>query len=147
MNVRILKVLFYSTFVLFFLWFFGGCAKNKVHSTTKENPTDESADPDFKKVNFHGDLEDKLSISKLIQDKASGDLLKIQVELQNLSDKELNLSYKVEWLEDNGMIIKDASLVWMPLLVRGGELQGIQSVATSPKAKNFRLKIQRAKNP
>jgi uncharacterized protein YcfL len=68
------------------------------------------------------------------------------VGLQNLTDKELNLNYKVEWLDGDGMIVKDSSLVWKPLLIRGGDTVGIKSVATTPNARNFNLKIQKAKN-
>ena len=144
MKLRLIKR-FFIPFLFFVI--LGGCAKNKVHTTTKENPTDESTNSNLKKVNFQGDLKDKLTITKLTQGMVSDDLLKVQVRLQNSSDKDLNLTYKFEWLEENGMMIKDSSLVWIPLLVRGGESLGIQSVATTTKAKNFYLKIQRAKNP
>ena len=66
--------------------------------------------------------------------------------MQNLTDEELDLIYKLEWLDDDGMTLKDTSMVWKPVLLRGGETVEVLSVATTPNAKNFNLKIQKAKN-
>ena len=128
-------------------FFFSSCVKNKVHSTSKENPDDQSLEPVMKRVEFQGDLKDVLLVAGVKQSKVNEDLLKAEVRLQNLKDKEINLSYKIEWLDQNGMMIKDSSLVWFPLLIRGGESVAVQTVSTTSKAKNFHLKVQRAKNP
>ena len=101
----------------------------------------------MKRVEFQGDLKDVLLVAGVKQSKVNEDLLKAEVRLQNLKDKEINLSYKIEWLDQNGMMIKDSSLVWFPLLIRGGESVAVQTVSTTTKAKNFHLKVQRAKNP
>ena len=128
-------------------FFFSSCVKNKVHSTSKENPDDQSLEPVMKRVEFQGDLKDVLLVAGVKQSKVNEDLLKAEVRLQNLKDKEINLSYKIEWLDQNGMMIKDSSLVWFPLLIKGGESVAVQTVSTTTKAKNFHLKVQRAKNP
>ena len=129
------------------LLFGGSCAKNKVHSTSKENPDDQSLEPVMKRVEFQGDLKDVLIVAGVKQSKVNEDLLKAEVRLQNLKDKEINLSYKIEWLDQDGMMINDSSLVWFSLLIRGGESVAVQTVSTTSKAKNFHLKVQRAKNP
>jgi len=49
-------------------------------------------------------------------------------------------------MDEDGIVINDTSGVWIPLRIRGGETAAIQSVATTPKAKNFRIKMQKAKN-
>ena len=128
-------------------FFFSSCVKNKVHSTSKENPDDQSLEPVMKRVEFQGDLKDVLLVAGVKQSKVNEDLLKAEVRLQNLKDKEINLSYKIEWLDQDGMMVKDSSLVWFPLLIRGGESVAVQTVSTTTKAKNFHLKVQRAKNP
>ena len=140
---RPFKVLVLITIPLFF----GSCAKNKVHSTSKENPDDQSLEPVMKRVEFQGDLKDVLIVVGVKQSKVNEDLLKAEVRLQNLKDKEINLAYKIEWLDQDGMMINDSSLVWFPLLIRGGESVAVQTVSTTSKAKNFHLKVQRAKNP
>lgn len=122
------------------------CSRNPVHSTGKENPSDLGEDPILRKVEFKGDLAGKIKIAGVRQAIVNQNLLKIQVGLQNLTDKELDLIYKLEWLDDDGMTVKDTSMVWKPVLLRGGETVEVQSVATTPNAKNFNLKIQKAKN-
>lgn len=122
------------------------CSRNHVHSTRKENPSDLGEDPILRKVEFKGDLAGKIKIAGVRQAIVNQNLLKIQVGLQNLTDKELDLIYKLEWLDDDDMTVKDTSMVWKPVLLRGGETLEVQSVATTPNAKNFNLKIQKAKN-
>lgn len=123
-----------------------GCSHNPVLSTGKMDPDDLGKNPILRKVEFKGGLAKKIKIAEVKQSRVTENLLTIQVGLQNLTDKELNLNYKVEWLDGDGMIVKDSSLVWKPLLIRGGDTVGIQSVATTPNARNFNLKIQKAKN-
>ena len=138
----------FKVLVLISILLFGGsCAKNKVHSTSKENPDDQSLEPVMKRVKFQGDLRDVLIVAGVKQSKVNEDLLKVEVRLQNLKNKEINLSYKIEWLDQDGMMISDSSLVWFPLLIKGGESVAVQTVSTTTKAKNFHLKVQRAKNP
>ena len=138
----------FKVFVLTSILLFGvSCAKNKVHSISKENPGDQSLEPVMKRVEFQGDLKDVLIVDGVKQSKVNEDLLKAEVRLQNLKDKEIYLSYKIEWLDQNGMMIRDSSLVWFPLLIRGGESVAVSTVSTTSKAKNFHLKVQRAKNP
>jgi uncharacterized protein YcfL len=138
----------FKVLVLVSILLFGGsCAKNKVHSTSKENPDDQSLEPVMKRVEFQGDLKDVLIVAGVKQSKVNEDLLKAEVRLQNLKDKEINLAYKIEWLDQDGIMINDSSLVWFSLLIRGGESVAVQTVSTTSKAKNFHLKVQRAKNP
>ena len=90
-------------------------------------------------------LSKNLEVVSVNQATANGDLLKIQVNLQNLSKKELNLNYKIEWMDEAGIVINDSSALWMPLYVRGAENVAVQSVSSTPRAKNFWLKLQKAK--
>ena len=90
-------------------------------------------------------LAKNLEVISVNQATANGDLLKIQVNLQNLSKKEMNLNYKVEWMDEAGIVINDSSAVWMPLFIRGAENVAVQSVSSSTRAKNFWLKLQKAK--
>ena len=133
-------------FILFAFFFISSCAKNQVYSISKQDPLDESVQPVIRKVEFGEDLKDKLSVASIQQSKVSGNLTKIQIQLRNLTDQELKISYKIEWLNSDDMIVKNSSLVWSSILIRGGETVGIQSVGTSPDAINFIVKVQKAKN-
>ncbi len=133
-------------FFLFYL--FLGCAfgcTNPVHQTTKKDPGDSGPLPELKRVYMSSSLSKNLEVISVNQATANGDLLKIQVNLKNLSAKEMNLNYKVEWMDEAGIVINDSSAVWMPLYVRGAENVAVQSVSTTPRAKNFWLKLQKAK--
>tara|TARA_Y100000766_G_scaffold219808_1_gene191756 strand:+ start:333 stop:758 length:426 start_codon:yes stop_codon:yes gene_type:complete len=121
-----------------------GCT-NPVHQTTKKNPGDTSPLPELKRVYMSSTLAKNLEVISVNQATANGDLLKIQVNLQNLSKKEMNLNYKVEWMDEAGIVINDSSAVWMPLFIRGAENVAVQSVSSSTRAKNFWLKLQKAK--
>ena len=123
------------------------CAeKGKVGTVSKKDPKDIRAVPEIKKVEFGDGLEKVLDVVRITQGKKAGDLLHIQVELKNTSDKEVKISHKLEWLDDNGFLVKDTSLVWKALMVRPGESKMIESVSTRPGVSAFRLKIQPAKN-
>jgi hypothetical protein len=123
------------------------CAeKGKVGTVSKKDPKDTRAVPEIKKVEFGAGLEKVLDVVRITQGKKAGDLLHIQVELKNTSSKEVKISHKLEWLDDNGFLVKDTSLVWKALMVRPGESKMIESVSTRPGVSAFRLKIQPAKN-
>ena len=140
-----IKMLFLSCVLGFFLML--SCAeKGKVGTVSKKEPKDTRAVPDIKKVEFGAGLEKVLDVVRITQGKKAGDLLHIQVELKNTSSKEVNITHKLEWLDDDGFLVKDTSLVWKALMVRPGESQMIESVSTRPGVSAFRLKIQPAKN-
>jgi len=122
------------------------CAeKGKVGTVSKKDPKDTRAVPEIKKVEFGAGLEKVLDVVRITQGKKE-DLLHIQVELKNTSSKEVKISHKLEWLDDNGFLVKDTSLVWKALMIRPGESKMIESVSTRPGVSAFRLKIQPAKN-
>ena len=140
-----IKMLFLSCVLGVFLML--SCAeKGKVGTVSKKDPKDTRAVPDIKKVEFGAGLEKVLDVVRITQGKKAGDLLHIQVELKNTSSKEVNITHKLEWLDDDGFLVKDTSLVWKALMVRPGESQMIESVSTRPGVSAFRLKIQPAKN-
>lgn len=135
--------IFSSFSILLFLIACG--TTNPVHQTTKKDPTDNSSIPELKRVFMDGGLERDIEVISINQGLANEDLLRIQVNLKNLTKKSMNLNYKVEWMDQDGIVLNDSSATWLPLYVRGSEIAAVQSVASSPKAKNFWLKLQLAK--
>lgn len=101
----------------------------------------------MKKVEFGGGLEKVIDVVRITQGKADQDLLRIQVELKNISPKEVNVSHRLEWHDQEGFLVKDTSLVWKALMIRPGESKMIESISTRPGVTAFKLKIQPAKNP
>lgn len=132
-------------FSIFSLLFIGCNSTNPVHQTTKEDPGDSSLLPELKRVFMDGGLEKDVQVLSINQGKASEDLLRIQVNLKNLTKKSMNLNYKIEWMDQDDLVINDSSSTWLPVYVRGAEIVAIKSVASSPTVQNFWLKLQRAK--
>jgi uncharacterized protein YcfL len=137
-----------KNFIYFFLLslFTIGCSStNPIHQTTKEDPSDSSLLPELKRVFMDGGLERDVEVVSINQGVANEDLLRIQVNLKNLTKKSMNLNYKIEWMDEDGLVINDSSATWLPVYVRGAEIVAIKSVASSPTVQNFWLKLQRAK--
>jgi uncharacterized protein YcfL len=132
-------------FTILSLLFIGCNSINPVHQTTKEDPGDSSLLPELKRVFMDGGLEKDVQVVSINQGKASEDLLRIQVNLKNLTKKSMNLNYKIEWMDQDGLVINDSSATWLPVYVRGAEIVAIKSVASSPTIQNFWLKLQRSK--
>jgi uncharacterized protein YcfL len=132
-------------FTILSLLFIGCNSINPVHQTTKEDPGDSSLLPELKRVFMDGGLEKDVQVVSINQGKVSEDLLRIQVNLKNLTKKSMNLNYKIEWMDQDGLVINDSSATWLPVYVRGAEIVAIKSVASSPTIQNFWLKLQRSK--
>jgi uncharacterized protein YcfL len=141
---KIHSVLLLSS-ALVFAVFWSGC-NNPVISAGKNDPNDKSNQPDLKRVEMGGSLARDLEIASINQTTVNEDLLKIQANVRNLKGADCRINYKIEWMNADGIVINDSSAVWLPLRIRGGETAAIQSVATTPHASNFRIKIQKAKH-
>ena len=129
------------------LLLFSSCAyKETVGIVSKKDPGNQNPKPEIKKVEFYGGLEKALNVIRITQGKAAGDLLRIQVELKNISSKEVMLTHKLEWLDQEGFLVKDTSLVWKALMIRPGESNMIESISSRSGVSTFRLKVQPAKN-
>ena len=147
MSMKLSSIQFLLISILGFL-LVSSCAKNgKVGMVSKKDSQDQASHPEMKKVEFGGGLDKVLDVIGVIQGKVGGDLLRIQVELKNNSSKEVNFTHKLEWLDNEGFLVKDTSLAWRSLMIRPGESKMIESISTRPKVSAFRLKIQPAKNP
>ncbi|MGE4550688.1 MAG: YcfL family protein, partial [Opitutales bacterium] len=108
-------------------------------------PGDDGTDPELTRVVVDGGLVKDLEITGVKQIDVSGNLLKVQFNVRNVGSKSRRILYKVEWFDANGIMINDSSLLFQSQLIRAGEPVALQSVATTPLARNFRIKIQAAK--
>jgi uncharacterized protein YcfL len=131
--------------ILLLTGLFSGCSGNPVISAEKKNPGDDGTDPELTRVVVDGGLVKDLEITGVKQIDVSGNLLKVQFNVRNVGSKSRRILYKVEWFDANGIMINDSSLLFQSQLIRAGEPVALQSVATTPLARNFRIKIQAAK--
>ena len=75
-----------------------------------------------------------------------GGFIKIQVELVNMTTDPQSFSYKFEWFDQNGMRVDTPTSTFIPRQLEARETIVISSVAPSPNAKDFQLKLI-ASNP
>lgn len=71
----------------------------------------------------------------------AGGLMKIQVEVINLTSKPQSFAYQIEWFDATGMIIKLPSTTWIDRQIQGKETLALTSVAPTDTAKDFRIKF------
>jgi uncharacterized protein YcfL len=68
----------------------------------------------------------------------TGDLLKVDANLNNDSSKVKRVAYKVRWIDREGMRAAEEE-TWKPLLMYENSNQLVTAVAPTPKAVDFKL--------
>ena len=72
--------------------------------------------------------------------------LRIQMEVQNLTRSLKSCTYRIEWFDENAMIIHTATTPSTPLSLQGRETKSITAIAPTPTAKDFRIKFLESVN-
>ena len=94
-----------------------------------------------KRVITDSTLNRRVRILGVNQATSPAGFLKIQVELQNTTSRVQSFSYRVEWLDENGMIVELPTNTAHPRTLEGKETIAITATAPTPKAKDFRIKF------
>jgi uncharacterized protein YcfL len=118
-----------------------GCATS-VNTVSRSEP---QATPSYvadQRVITDSSLGRKVAIVSVNEAKVSGDLLKIQVTLENRSTKPQAFTYKFDWIATDGMELSAPTGGWKQIQLEGRETRAVAAVATSPKAVDFRLKLR-----
>lgn len=119
---------------------FGGCQNVNTYENAESRAT-----PTYvadKRVITDNTLAGKLRVVSVNQATVSGNLLKIQATVENLSSKARTFNYKFEWIDQDGMAVNSPNEVWKALNLQGRETSTISTVAISPKAVDFKLKFR-----
>ncbi|QBG47990.1 DUF1425 domain-containing protein [Verrucomicrobia bacterium S94] len=117
-----------------------GC-RSAVNSTERATPNASPSIVEDKRIETDSSLAGKLAIVQVNEGVVSGDMLQIQVVLQNRKSKSMTANYAFEWVDQNGMVL-NTSQNWKPLQFAGGERKAVIGVAPTPNAVDFSLKIQ-----
>ena len=118
-----------------------GCAT----SVNTVSRSESQATPSYvadQRVITDSSLGRKVAIVSVNEAKVSGDLLKIQVTLENRSTKPQAFTYKFDWIAADGMELSAPTGGWKQIQLEGRETRAVAAVATSPKAVDFRLKLR-----
>ena len=94
-----------------------------------------------KRVITDSTLNRRVRILGVNQATSPAGFLKIQVELQNTTSRVQAFTYRVEWFDENGMIIELPTTTAHPRALEGKETITITATAPTPKAKDFRIKF------
>lgn len=117
-----------------------GCQTN-VNTVSRAEPL---ARPNFvndKRVVTDRSLGELIGVVSVNETIVSGNLRKVQVTLENLRDNNREIRYRFEWVDQDGMAVGVGSELWLPLVLAGRETRSVSTVATSPRAADFTLKI------
>lgn len=120
---------------------FAGCATN-VNTVERAQS---QATPNYiadKRVITDNTLANTFRVLSVNQTTVSGNLLKIQVTVENLRSSLKTLNYKFEWTDQDGMAVGSPNETWKTIQVEGRETQTISTVAVSPRAVDFLLKLR-----
>jgi uncharacterized protein YcfL len=121
-----------------------GCATN-VNTVERAQS---QATPNYvsdKRVVTDNTLARTIRVNSINQATVSGELLKIQAEVENLKSDLRAVRYKFEWIDRDGMAVNSPTDGWKVLNFSGRETLRISTVAVSPAAVDFVLKFSELK--
>jgi len=124
---------------------FSGCAATTgAEGRAKVGWTDEGAPLLNTKVIYNSSsLSRKITIEEMTSSKA-GDMLLAQVTMRSKAGDTINLQYKFEWFDLNGLALNASSATWKPLIVYGKESKTIQGLAPDPRGRDYKLLLRDA---
>ena len=117
-----------------------GCATN-VNTVERAQP---QATPNYiadKRVVTDNTLARTVRVNSVNQATVSGNLLKVQVTLENLKNNARTVRYKFEWVDDSGMAVGSPNESWKTLIIQGRETTTVSTVAINPRAVDFVFKM------
>lgn len=94
-----------------------------------------------KRVITDSTLNRRVRILGVNQATGPAGFLKIQVDLLNTTSRPQSFSYRVEWFDENAMIIELPTKTAIPRTLDGKETISITATAPTPRAKDFRIKF------
>jgi uncharacterized protein YcfL len=118
-----------------------GCATNV---NTYER-ADSKATPSYvsdKRVITDQTLAATFGVVSLNQTTVSGNLLKVQATIENLKNNLRTLNYKFEWIDHEGMAVDSPNEGWKTIQLQGRETTTVATVAVTPRAVDFKLKLR-----
>ncbi|MCR6654953.1 MAG: YcfL family protein [Opitutus sp.] len=121
--------------------FAAGCASN-VNTVSRAEP---QAEPNLiadKRVITDNTLANAIRIVSVNEGVASSNLKRIQVTIENRKNSTRTLSYKFEWVDENGMAVSSPNETWKTIRLLGRETTTISTIAVTPRAVDFTLKLR-----
>ncbi len=95
-----------------------------------------------KRVITDNTLAGSIRVVSINQATVSSNLLRIQASVENLTSSTRTLNYKFEWVDNEGMAVDSPNETWKSIMLQGRETQTVSTVAITPRAVDFRLKLR-----
>lgn len=113
---------------------------NSVNTVERADPL---STPDMiadKRVVTDPSLGRKVSIVSVNQG-ATGNLLRIQVEVENKTYSPQTFNYQFSWIDENGFAVTSPAPIWKSAQVNGRERTFLSAIAPNPRVTDFRLNL------
>ena len=88
---------------------------------------------------FSALIGESIEITQAVMRRNDAGLLELHVNGYNRSYQTKRFRYRVEWLDENGLLIQSKTSVWLPASAMGKSPFSLKAVAPTPKAVNFRM--------
>ena len=80
-----------------------------------------------------------IEITQAVTRRNDAGFLELHVNGYNRSYQTRRFRYRVEWLDENGLLIQSKTSVWLPASAMAKSPFSLKAVAPTPKATNFRM--------
>lgn len=118
------------------------CSK-PVESVVRRDALGEPSVVDDRRIKIReSSLTRKVSVLSVVEGKSS-ELVKIQVNLQNVSRSPVTIQYAFEWLDNDGFNSRPEK-TWLTKTLRSGEPVTVAAVADNPKAVDFLFHMKKS---
>ena len=88
---------------------------------------------------FSALIGEGIEITQAVTRRNDAGFLELHVNGYNRSYQTKRFKYRVEWLDENGLLIQTKTSVWMRMSAMGKSPFSFKVVAPTPKAVNFRM--------
>lgn len=121
----------------------GGLGLAGCRTVNTVGPAEERSQPAI--VDSRVDISDQ-SLNRAVQliglrEAMRDDLRQIQADFRNSTRQRKHFKYRVEWLDEQGMIIRSPMSGWTDRTIMPKEVISITAIAPAPGAHDFRLKL------
>jgi uncharacterized protein YcfL len=137
--MRTKKSLLLTTVGVAGVFLISGCTT--VNSVENAQPVAQKKMISDKRIITDSSLNRHVNIVGINTSEGDSGFMKIQVEVANQSSSPHSFTYRVEWFDENGMLISTPTTSAIPRSIEGKESIFITATAPTARAKDFRIKF------
>lgn len=101
-----------------------------------------NSENDRKHLVIHNEsLANKITISSA-QTRTTGDLLEVNLTVQNLTNRDRRVQYRFSWFDRDGFEVEAGSESWTPVVMHGASEFNIQALAPNTSIQSFKLNVR-----